>query len=301
MCGRIAPMYKDKISKLQEFTLLFDTAWATYKAHFSELLKVNIVPVVVITLLLAIFPFVGDFEAIFEYLGVLDIARILALTFGISMLVAAVSSLNYIAQIRVLLGEQNITKGTNTESATQDVKIAVEEIAPVSTRSAYEYASKLLFSYIGVLIITALCTFAGLLLLIVPGIVVAVWLSFSSFIVITGKAKGLEALRTSKRYVRGIWLQVFLRFIAAAFLGMLVSSAFAILQNLFNDIFNSNLVLENFINFVYQLIITPYFTVYGYELYKDVVRANEVDVVMEAVEVAPEVSVEGEFTTGETK
>lgn len=294
MCGRIAPMYKDKISKLQEFTLLFDTAWATYKAHFSELLKVNIVPVVVITLLLAIFPFVGDFQTIYEHLEILDIVRILALTFGISMLVAAVSSLNYIAQIRVLLGGQNIAEGTSTEYATQDAKIAVGEIAPVSTRSAYEYASKLLFSYIGVLIITALCIFAGLIFLIVPGIVVAVWLSFSSFIVITGKAKGLEALRTSKRYVSGIWLQVFFRFIAAAFLGMLVSSAFAILQNLFNDIFNSNLVLENFINFVYQLIITPYFTVYGYELYKDVVRANEVEMEPEAVEVAPEVSVEGE-------
>lgn len=276
MCGRIALMYTDKISKLQEFTLLFDTAWATYKAHFTELLKANIVPVVVVTLLLAIFPFVGDFQTIFEHLEVLDVVRILALTFGISMLVAAVSSLNYIAQIRVLLGGQN------------------SEIGPVSTRSAYEYASKLLFSYIGVLIVTALCIFAGLILLVVPGIVVAVWLSFSSFVVITGKAKGLEALRTSKRYVRGIWLQVFLRFIAAAFLGMLVSSAFAILQNLFSDIFNGNLVLENFLNFVYQLIITPYFTVYGYELYKDVVRANQVDELVVESAMVPEVSVEGE-------
>ncbi len=187
-----------------------------------------------------------------------------------------------------MLGGQHIAEGASAESVVQDEKKGAEEIVPVSTRSAYEYASKLLFSYIGVLIITALCIFAGLILLVVPGIVVAVWLSFSSFIVITGKAKGLEALRTSKRYVRGIWLQVFLRFIAAAFLGMLVSSAFAILQNLFNDIFNSNLVLENFINFVYQLIITPYFTVYGYELYKDVVRANEVD------EEVLEVPVEGE-------
>jgi hypothetical protein len=260
-------MYTDKISKLQEFTLLFDTAWATYKAHFTRLLKVNIVPVVVVTFLLAIFPFVGDFEAIYEHLQVLDIFRIVALTFGISILVAGVSSLNYIAQVRVLSEGQN------------------SEVTPISTRSAYEYASKLLFSYIEVLIITALCIFAGLILFIVPGIVVAVWLSFSSFIVITGKAKGLEALRTSKRYVRGIWLQVFLRFVAVAFLGMLVSTAFAILQNLFSNIFNGNLVLENFLNFVYQLIITPYFVVYGYELYKDVVRANEVDVVADGVVV----------------
>lgn len=294
----MALMYTDKISKLQEFTLLFDTAWATYKAHFSELLKVNIVPVVVITLLLAIFPFVGDFEAIFEYLEVLDIVRILALTFGISMLVAAVSSLNYIAQIKVLLGGQNGVEGASTGVTRQDMEKSLAESGPVSTRSAYEYASKLLFSYIGVLIVTALCIFVGLILLVVPGIVVAVWLSFSSFIVIAGKAKGLEALRISKRYVRGIWLPVFLRFIAAALLGMLVSSAFAILQSFFDGIFNSNLVLENFINFVYQLIITPYFTVYGYELYKDVVRANEVDMETEAVEVVPE---EREVTTGEAK
>lgn len=281
ICGRIAPMYTDKISKLQEFTLLFDTAWATYKAHFTELLKVNIVPVVAVTFLLAVFPFVGDFETIYEHLEVLDIFKIVALIFGVSALVAAVSSLNYIAQVRVLSGDQN------------------PEIAPISTRSAYEYASKILFSYIGVLIITVLCIFAGLILLVVPAIVVAVWLSFSSFIVITGKAKGLEALRTSKRYVRGIWLQVFLRFIAVAFLGMLVSSAFAILQNLFRDIFNGNLVLENFLNFVYQLIITPYFVVYGYELYKDVVKANQVDEVVVGSAVQ---NIEGEDgVTGEVK
>lgn len=282
----MAPMYTDKIAKLQEFTLLFDTAWATYKARFSELLRVNIVPVVVVTMLLAVFPFVGDFETIFEQLEALDIFKIVALTFGVSMLVAAVSSLNYIAQVRVLAGGEIKSDGAGIEST--------EKEESVSTRSAYEYASKLLFSYIGVLIITALCIFVGFILLIVPGIVVAVWLAFSSFIVITGKAKGFEALRTSKRYVRGIWLQVFLRFVAVAFLGMLVSSAFAILQNFFKDIFNGNLILENFLNFVYQLIITPYFVVYGYELYKDVIKANESD---EDV-VAP---MEGEVTIGEAK
>lgn len=262
---------KDKIARLQEFTLLFDTAWATYKAHFLRLLKVNSLPVIAVTALLAIFPFIGDFQTIVEYLQAGDIVRILALIFGISTLVVGISSLNYIAQIRVVSSEEE-----------------------VSTISTYEYASKFLFSYIWVLILTGLCILAGFILLIVPGIVVAVWLSLTSFVLITGKAKGLEALRLSKRYVRGIWLQVFVRLLAAAFLGMLVSSAFAILQSFIKDIFGANLYFENILNLVYQLVVAPYFVVYGYELYKDVVRANEVE------EVITEVAVEGVSVGGDT-
>ncbi len=259
-------MNTDKIARLQEFTLLFDTAWATYKLHFSKLFKINLIPVIILTTLMAGFTFIGDFQDIALFLQDRDIIAIVASVVGVSVLVVAVSSLNYIAQIRLLSSE-----------------------IPVSLRSAYQFASQNLFSYLWVIILASFFIFVGFLLLIVPGIVVAVWLAFTSFVMISGKAKGLDALRLSKRYVRGIWLQVFLRFLAVAFLGMLVSSAFAIFQGFIKDLFGMNLYVENLLNFAYQLVVTPYFVVYGYELYKDVVRVNQVE-----VEMTPEASAEGE-------
>lgn len=247
------PMNTDKIARLQEFTLLFDTAWATYKAHFVALLKINYIPVTLVSLLLSSFAFIGDFGSISDFLQAEDIILILTLTFGASVLVVALSSLNYIAQIKIL-----------------------SSLTPISSISAYRFASQYLFSYIWSIILVGFFIVLGLILLIVPGIVVAVWLSFTAFILIEGKAKGLEALRISKRYVRGIWLQVFLRFLAVAFLGMLVGSAFAIFLTFVQNIFGTHVYIENVLNLIYQLVVTPYFAVYGYELYKDVVQANQV-------------------------
>jgi hypothetical protein len=246
------PMNTDKIARLQEFTLLFDTAWATYKLYFIRLIKINWIPVAVISLLFASFSFIGEFLNIADFLKPEDIIQVLVLAFGASVLVVGISSLNYIAQIKTLSSE-----------------------VPISSASAYQFAAKNLFPYIWVIILASFFIMVGLILLIVPGIVVAVWLAFTSFVLIEGKAKGLDALRVSKRYVRGIWLQVLIRFLSAVLLGMLVGSAFAIFLDFIENIFGVNMYVENILNLMYQLIVAPYFVVYGYELYKDVVKANQ--------------------------
>lgn len=267
----------DKVSRLQEFVLLFDTAWATYKTYFSRLFVINIVPVLAVTILLTVLPFIEGFQDIVEYIQDGDIVSIFVLILGVILLIVGISSLNYIAQIKLLSMEDDALE---TSISTTSPRLLIDVYTP---------ASKILFAYIWVLILTGLCILTGFIFLIVPGIIVAVWLSFSSFTVITGKAKGFEALRTSKKLVKGIWAQVFLRFVMVIFLGMLVSSAFGMLQNVIQNIFTTGALLEYVLDIAYQLFVTPYFVVYGYELYKDVVRANEVEVA-----VVPEVSMEGD-------
>jgi hypothetical protein len=51
----------------------------------------------------------------------------------------------------------------------------------------------------------------GFLLLIIPGIIFLVWFAFAQFILASEDERGMKAILKSKEYVRGKWLDVFLR------------------------------------------------------------------------------------------
>ncbi len=53
----------------------------------------------------------------------------------------------------------------------------------------------------------------GYLLFFVPGVIFSVWFVFAQFVVADGKARGMDALFTSREYVRGYWFDVFARLV----------------------------------------------------------------------------------------
>lgn len=58
-------------------------------------------------------------------------------------------------------------------------------------------------------ILTSLAIVLGLIALIIPGILFALWFSFSAYVVLAENKRGIEALKTSKRYVDGnIWVLI---------------------------------------------------------------------------------------------
>ncbi len=191
-----------------------------------------------------------------------------------------VSSMNYIAQV--------VTIGSEWTDA------APSRSAP-SVFEVYNRAAKLLFPYFWVMVLAGLAIVLGMVLLIVPGVVFAVWFAFSSFFLILGNGKagadangisdaanahveGVAALKMSKRYVRGIWFEVFVRLAIAALLGLLLNIALAIFKSFVASMMTASVysaALNNFIDFAYALAVTPYFVVYAYELYMDVMHAHE--------------------------
>jgi len=64
----------------------------------------------------------------------------------------------------------------------------------------------------------------GFLLLFIPGVIFLVWFSFGQFVLAAEDERGMNALIKSKEYVRGQWLDVFLRLfmvsITSAIIGM---------------------------------------------------------------------------------
>lgn len=71
-------------------------------------------------------------------------------------------------------------------------------------------------------LLTSLIVLLGGLLLIIPGIIFAIWYSFTYYAVILDNVRGMEALRVSKAAVKGQWWSVLWRWLViAAILGLL--------------------------------------------------------------------------------
>lgn len=82
-----------------------------------------------------------------------------------------------------------------------------------SLEISYKKGIRLIFPFLWVGLLMTLVTLGGTLLLIVPGILFALWLSLSPYILFVEDKRGLKALITSWHYVKGYWLAVFWRFL----------------------------------------------------------------------------------------
>ncbi|MFZ2190062.1 MAG: hypothetical protein WAV48_04740, partial [Candidatus Magasanikiibacteriota bacterium] len=80
-----------------------------------------------------------------------------------------------------------------------------------------EHSKKLIIPAIVASIVTSLAVFGGLLLLIVPGIIFAIWFTFSLYSVAIEETSGVEAMRHSKQLVSGRWSDTFWRLLAPGF------------------------------------------------------------------------------------
>lgn len=65
--------------------------------------------------------------------------------------------------------------------------------------------------------LAGLAVFGGMILFIIPGIIIAVWFAFATYINILEGVRGRAALSQSKQLVSGKWWSVFWRFLAAFF------------------------------------------------------------------------------------
>ncbi|MEX0877991.1 MAG: hypothetical protein WDZ40_04010 [Candidatus Spechtbacterales bacterium] len=70
----------------------------------------------------------------------------------------------------------------------------------------YKQAKDYFFKYLGTAILVGLIVFGGLLLLIIPGVIFAVFYGLATTIVVLENAVGMDALRKSKEYIkRDLW------------------------------------------------------------------------------------------------
>lgn len=81
-------------------------------------------------------------------------------------------------------------------------------------KNIFSTSSNLIWPVLWTSLLVSLIVLGGSLLLIVPGIIFAIWYNFSLYAVVFENAKGLGALRASKALVTGRWWAIFWRWVA---------------------------------------------------------------------------------------
>lgn len=109
-------------------------------------------------------------------------------------------------------------------------------------------------SYLLIVILISLATLGGLFLLIVPGIIFAVWFSLSTYVFVVEGGRGVEALKKSKQYVTGNWWPVAGRFLLLGIVYLAVSA-----------IAGRNQILSSALS----IFLAPFSTIYIFLLYEN--------------------------------
>lgn len=104
----------------------------------------------------------------------------------------------------------------------------------------------------------------GFLLLIIPGIIFAVWFSLAEFVLIAEDLRGMDALLKSREYVKGMWKNVFLRFLFLGVLSFIVATIASFIFGLPKISF-----IEKISQFLIWLFLTPLAYTYVFLVYSN--------------------------------
>jgi hypothetical protein len=129
---------------------------------------------------------------------------------------------------------------------------------------SYRQSLKMFFPVALVSFFSVAAVFGGLVLLIIPGVIMGVRLSQSTFIYITEGLTGRSALAKSIHYVEGKTWAVFLRYL---YIGLIVGVTTVILSSIFGAYTTPEGQVPTLL--FDALIITPISSVYGFLLFKN--------------------------------
>jgi hypothetical protein len=113
-------------------------------------------------------------------------------------------------------------------SLTITLKNLAEEKKAPALKEALSGSSHLIWPAICVSVIVSLIVILGAVLLIVPGIIFAVWYAFTLLAVALDEKRGMAALRASKVLVEGRWWSILWRLVVPA---VVFGLAVTVIQN----------------------------------------------------------------------
>jgi len=138
---------------------------------------------------------------------------------------------------------------------------------PVTLSQAFGSAKGKVWPVFWAGVLTALVTFAGFILVIIPGIIVGVWLTFTSYVVVIEGLRGVAALKRSRYYVKGYWWQVWGRLVA---IGIIIGLPVGIIGLIVQAILGK--ALGTLVSDIISLFAYPLGIITTYLLYKNIVQ-----------------------------
>jgi hypothetical protein len=160
------------------------------------------------------------------------------------------------------------------------VILAIKRIEEKKEASFESIATSLkgrFWSVIWIMILNSVLVMLWSLLLIIPGIIMAIYYSFSLYTLIFEDQRGMQALNRSKELVRDYWWGVLGRYLLLGLLVSIVVMATTILATILLKVsgVNGQARLDLGISILAQAVtslLTPLYIIYPYFMYKDLVR-----------------------------
>ncbi len=229
--------------ELISFDALLSASWKSYKRNFINFLEmylrglIGLLPLLAVGILAAVLFLwlnLNQFN-LYVLVGILGVAAILwSIYYG----------------VRAKIGSILILK---TEG--------------VSVKEHFEKSKSFFWSYLAVSLVTSILIFLAFLLLIVPGVILAVFWAFTTILVVLEDKKTVsEAISRSKELVKGYWWPIFTRFFFIGVLAFLISFILSAPLPLLND---SGKQVFSAVTNVFWALVSPFFLVYSFLLYKD--------------------------------
>jgi uncharacterized membrane protein (DUF485 family) len=145
----------------------------------------------------------------------------------------------------------------------------------------YESSFRKIPSYLLVAILTGLIVMAGLILLIIPGVIFAIWYSFSTYTNILDGKKGTNALKASKDLVKGRWGATFWRLVIPTLaiyiivMVVIIALAYMFTGGNFDANSLSQNILVNVLSSVIFVVLTPLFATFSVILFNNLKETKQ--------------------------
>src|SRR3989344_2048549 len=216
-------------ARLPTVNELLSSAWRFYHAHLAMFIGIAVIPVL-LKLTDLILPF-------FIASGGIQI------------------SLTIVSFLAIMIMQYTI------------IDTVVENGEPVGgVGGAYRKALRFFLPAMWVGFLVGISTFGGMMLLVIPGIIVSIWLSFALIVLFAEGRRGMSALTGSWHYAHGFGLQIFWRLLAS---GVIDKPFPAEPSSLIGTQGSPIQILYGVFALLYQyLVILPFGLAYVYFLYR---------------------------------
>jgi hypothetical protein len=150
-----------------------------------------------------------------------------------------------------------------------DELVAIKDQAEgIGFQEAFKRSQVKIGAFFVISFLTGLAVFGGLLLLIIPGIIFALWFSQAPYIYIEQGIEGTDALKKSKYYVKGRTGQIFGKMFYIGIITFALNILVWIGIGIITAIAKIQPQYISWLNNIFSLLWTPMVTVYCYQLYK---------------------------------
>ena len=234
----------DQLPGVQE--LLAET-WNKFKQAWLKLLAISLIPT-------AIFLAIGLVVGAGAFFTVVPSALGGSLSSGAVWGIVAVGIIALIAVIVI-----------QTWASLAGIYLA-NNIENTTVKQAFTAVRSKIFKAWGVMLLSTLIIWGGMLAIVIPGIILGVWLTFAVFVVVNEDIRGLKAIIKSREYVRGYWWKVLWRMMAPS---LLLGLILMVLSIIFSNLDAQGIV--TLIETAFNLLAAPASILYLSVLYQKMV------------------------------